>query len=112
MKEGLAHDVPLTASALTLLGQRGQPGELIFKSPTGTVLHEDAMRAYIKDRSCTVHGFRATFATWAAEHGYPQEHREAALAHANGNAVERAYQRSNLLDKRRPMMQAWSDFVS
>jgi integrase len=112
MKEGVPHSVPLTSEALALLGPHGELGELIFKSPTGAMLHEDAMRAYVKDRSCTVHGFRASFATWAAEHGYPQEHREAALAHATGDATERAYQRSTMIAARRPMMEAWTAFAA
>ena len=110
MKEGAPHVVPLTAEAIALLGQRGEPGELIFKSPTGIALHDTAMRAYVKDRGCTVHGFRSTFVDWAAEAGYPSELRELALAHATGDTVERAYRRSNMLDKRRPMMQAWAAF--
>jgi integrase len=71
------------------------------------------MRAYVKGRSgCSVHGFRASFATWAAEAGYPQEHREAALAHATGDAVEQAYQRSRLVEQRRPMMESWAAFAT
>jgi integrase len=112
MKEGVPHSVPLTAAALALLGPRGEPGELIFKSPTGKELHDSYMRQYVKGKSCTVHGMRATFATWAAEHGYLQEHREAALAHATGDAVEAAYQRSTLIAARRPMMQSWSNFAT
>jgi integrase len=126
MKEGVPHSVPLSSEALALLGPRGAPGELIFRSsPTGATakrrgtarvaagaLPDGAMRAYIKDRGYSVHGFRATFATWAAENGYPQEHREAALAHATGDATERAYQRSTLTEARRPMMEAWSAFAT
>lgn len=112
MKEGAPHSVPLTSEALALLGPRGAPGELIFKSPTGIALHDTAMRLYVKGRGCSVHGFRSTFTDWAAEHGYPSELRELALAHATGDAVERAYRRSNMLDKRRPMMQAWTAFAT
>ena len=127
MKEGIAHSVPLTAAALALLGQRGDPGELIFKSSlTGAMakrrgtarvaagaLPEGAMRDYVKGRSgCTVHGMRATFATWAAEAGYPQELREPALAHATGDAVEQAYQRSRLVEQRRPIMAAYAAFAT
>jgi integrase len=112
MKEGVPHSVPLTSEALALLGSPGEPGELIFKSPTGIALHDTAMRAYLKGRGCSVHGMRSTFATWAAEHGYPQEHREAALAHVTGDAVERAYQRSRMIEQRRPMMQAFAAFAT
>jgi integrase len=112
MKQGEPHSVPLTPQALTLLGERGKHGELIFKSPTGIALHDTAMRAYVKDRSCSVHGFRATFCSWAAEHGYSQELRELALAHAVGDSVQQAYNRNTLLDKRRPMMEAYAAFAT
>jgi integrase len=61
----------------------------------------------------TIHGFRATFRTWAAEQtAYPREVIEAALAHTTGSAVELAYQRSDVIEKRRLLMEAWSTFVS
>jgi integrase len=59
----------------------------------------------------TVHGFRSSFADWAAEHDYPQELREMALAHSVGDSVEQAYRRSTRLNKRREMMGAWSQFA-
>jgi len=63
----------------------------------------------IKD--ATVHGLRASFRTWGAEQtSYPPEMFEIALAHAVGDAIERAYQRSDLLDRRRQMMEDWSSF--
>ena len=46
-----------------------------------------------------------------AEQGIPEEVAEACLAHVTGNIVRRAYQRSELLEKRRPVMQAWCDYV-
>jgi integrase len=59
----------------------------------------------------TVHGFRSTFRDWAAETtGYPNHVVEMALAHAIPNAVEAAYRRSDLFDKRRELMTAWADF--
>lgn len=61
---------------------------------------------------CTVHGFRATFRTWAAEQtDYPGEVCEMALAHTLGSKVEQAYKRGDLLEKRRPLMQEWADHV-
>ena len=112
MKEEAPHQVPLTPEALALLGERGEPGELIFKSPTGIALHDTAMRQYLKGRSCTVHGFRSCFTDWAADNDYPSELREIAIAHAVGDQVERAYRRSNMLDKRRPMMEAYAAFAT
>ena len=59
----------------------------------------------------TVHGFRATFRNWAAEQtGYPREMCEHALAHQLSDKVEAAYWRSDLLDKRRALIEDWAHF--
>lgn len=61
----------------------------------------------------TVHGFRSTFRDWASEvANAPREVAEISLAHQAGSDVERAYARSDLLDKRRALMEEWSRFVS
>ena len=60
-----------------------------------------------------VHGFRTSFRTWVQEQtDYPREVAEAALAHAVGDAVEQAYARSDMLDRRRQMMDAWAEYLS
>ena len=59
----------------------------------------------------TPHGFRSCFRDWVADAtDFPRELAEAALAHTLGNKVEAAYQRGDLLDKRRWMMEAWAGF--
>jgi integrase len=61
----------------------------------------------------TVHGFRSSFRDWAGEvTTYPREVAEAALAHAVGSEVERAYRRGDALDKRREMMAEWAGFLA
>ena len=61
----------------------------------------------------TVHGFRSTFRDWCAEQtNFPREAAELALAHSIGDSVERAYQRSDLLEKRRKLMEAWAQFCA
>jgi integrase len=71
----------------------------------------DLMRAM--GRRETVHGFRSTFADWAADDtAYPQEVREQALAHAIPNKVEAAYRRGALLEKRRRLMSEWARFCA
>jgi integrase len=112
MKEGEPHVVPLTDKAIALLGERGQPDDLIFKSPTGKKLNANAMMNFVRDRGFKVHGFRSTFVDWAAEAGYPSELRELALAHSVGDQVERSYRRTGLVDQRRPMMQAYATFAT
>jgi integrase len=60
-----------------------------------------------------VHGLRTSFRTWAAEVARaPREVAEMALAHTVGNAVERAYARTDLLDQRRELLQAWADHAA
>jgi len=59
----------------------------------------------------TPHGFRSAFKDWAAEAGVRDEVSEAALGHADQNAVRAAYRRTNFLDERVGLMQRWADFV-
>jgi integrase len=64
-------------------------------------------------RDITVHGFRSTFRDWAAERtNYPNHVVEQALAHSIGSAVERAYLRGDLFDKRTRLMEAWAQFCA
>src|SRR6267154_1813323 len=59
----------------------------------------------------TAHGFRSTFSDWCAEQtNFPSEVREMALAHTVADAVERAYRRGDLFEKRRQVMKAWASF--
>ena len=61
----------------------------------------------------TVHGMRSSFRMWAADVAHaPFEVAEQCLAHVTGNAVVQAYQRSSMLERRRPIMTAWADFVT
>jgi integrase len=62
--------------------------------------------------SFTVHGMRSAARSWMADQGIAFELAEACLAHAVGNAVVQAYQRSQLTERRRPLMQSWSDYVT
>jgi integrase len=59
----------------------------------------------------TPHGFRSSFRDWCAEQtNFAREAAELALAHAVGDSVERAYQRGDLLEKRRKLMEAWAAY--
>lgn len=68
------------------------------------------MRAHFPDYK--VHGFRASFSSWCADHEKNPETREACLHHSLGGKVTLAYQRSNLLDLRRKLLQEWADYVT
>jgi integrase len=62
-------------------------------------------------RPITAHGFRATFRTWAEEvTGFPHAVIEEAMGHQVGNQVERAYRRTDVLEKRRELMDAWANY--
>jgi integrase len=116
MKSGVAHRVPLSKQALAVLeGLDHMAGtDLLFPSPRGgSQLSDMAMNKVMRDMKASgvPHGFRSTFKDWALERtNFQHEISEKALAHTVGDAVERAYLRSDAFAKRRRMMQQWADF--
>lgn len=58
-----------------------------------------------------MHGMRSTFRDWCAESGVSEIVAEKCLMHAVGTEVQQAYQRSDLLDQRRVVMQQWTDYL-
>jgi integrase len=118
MKMDEDHNVPLSPAALDVLDamSMGSQAELIFANDDGQEFSENAMLAVL-DRlgygHVTVHGFRATFATWAEEcTEYPDGVREAALAHKYKDETTAAYQRGQKLEKRRALMNDWAAFAT
>lgn len=119
MKAGEPHRVPLSNAAMALLTSMQQlqfHGTLVFPSPREKVLSDMALTALLRrvkagsdtpGRIATAHGFRSSFRDWASEHGYARDLAERALAHAVTNKVEAAYHRTDLLEQRRPLMEAW-----
>ena len=113
MKGGRAHKVPLCKSALSLLKALPRDGDYLFFNSLGKPLSDVAISKVPKKMGydVTAHGFRATFRTWAQEHtSYPEEVPELALAHVNSDRTRAAYARSELLDKRRELMNDWERF--
>jgi integrase len=115
MKAGKEHRVPLSDEAARLLNAlpRFAGNDLVFPSPRGLVLSDMTLTAVMRrmKREEVPHGFRSTFRDWAAERtNYPREVCEMALAHAIGNAVEAAYRRGDLFEKRARMMAEWAKF--
>jgi integrase len=122
MKAGREHRVPLSDEALAILAAlRGLDPEFVFpgqrrRSGQGgrSGLSNMAMTQLLRRLGrgdVTVHGFRSSFRDWAAERGgMPSEIAELCLAHEVGSAVERAYRRSDLLEKRRTLMERWARF--
>jgi integrase len=109
-KTGIEFRVPLSSQAQELLNSLPREGNSIFG-----IRDRDAMRKLAKQIGfdVTPHGMRASFRTWAAEcTNFPHELCEAALAHVVGNATYRAYQRGDLFNKRRKVMEAWGRFCA
>jgi integrase len=110
------HIIPLAPAALKIVAGQPRDSEFVFAAPrsAGTLERHalaDVMRAM--GRNETVHGFRSTFADWAADNtAYPQEVREQALGHSIANKVEAAYRRGALLEKRRRLMVEWSSYCA
>lgn len=65
-----------------------------------------------RDRPICVHGFRSTLRTWAEEHGYRREAAEQSLGHSVASKVEARYRRTDILDERRRLLDAWSSFCT
>jgi integrase len=66
----------------------------------------------MKRNDLTMHGFRSTFRDWAGENtNHPREICEQALSHSIGNAVENAYRRGDLFNKRKNLMTDWANYV-
>jgi integrase len=123
MKARREHRVPLSPRALAILQEMetARPGDncndYVFPGPQrGKQLSNMAFLMLLRRMKLddlTVHGFRATFKTWASERtSFQNEIAEAALAHIIGDKVEQAYRRGDLFEKRRRLMQQWAMFCT
>jgi len=115
MKAGREHRVALSNAAVDLLKSLPQEGKYVFPGPrSGKSLSNMAMLMLLRglrNDGSTVHGFRSSFRDWAAEQtDVPREVVEACLAHAIGDEAELAYKRTDFLEKRRALMEAWAAF--
>lgn len=133
-KSGRDHRVPLSPAALALARSmmaehRTKPakGPVFPNLATDEPFSDAALLALVKrmdvaslkasgqgwrdpnSEKVTPHGFRSSFRDWCGDTGQPRELAEAALAHAIGDATERAYARSDLFERRRVLMAAWAD---
>jgi integrase len=116
MKAGQEHVVPLPDQAIwdryiwrVMRGDRLAPGATLFP------VSDTAMRnlaCKIAGTDITIHGFRSSFRDWCAETGVSPELAERALAHTLKSKVEAAYNRTALVEQRRPLMEAWADFLA
>jgi integrase len=119
MKARKEHRVPLTGRTIKLLKalprEGGDNGFVFVGTKANAPLSKMTLPKLVEGmgHDVTIHGFRASFRTWAAEStSFPREVIEAALAHKTGTVVELSYQRSDVLEKRRQLMEQWSTFVA
>jgi integrase len=121
MKKGKEHRIPLCAEAVEILEELKavRVGRFVFPSmrkvkgpeqPMSTAAMSSVLKR-MKRLDITVHGFRSTFRDWVAERtSFPDRVAEMALAHKLKDGVEAAYQRGDLMDKRKNLMEAWADY--
>jgi integrase len=118
MKANREHRIPLSDAALAILAEmrgRSLPRHrgLVFAGQKGRLSNTTFYRV-INERlgvtDAVGHGFRSTFRSWCADHNHPADIAEMALAHVTGSQTERAYNRSDLLDRRRGLMDQWAEF--
>jgi integrase len=118
MKARKEHRVPLSGRAveiLTSLPREAGNKHVFVGAKRGAGLSELVMLNLLKKLrpGFTVHGLRSSFRDWGAERThFPREVLEMALAHKIPDAVERAYRRSDLFEKRRKLMDAWAAFCA
>ena len=129
MKAGREHRVPLTDAALAILERQPRLARspYVFFAPQGGQLSDMALSAVMRriqqaeakaggsgfidprsGRAAVPHGLRSTFRDWAAEQGHDHILAELSLAHNVGSEVERAYRRTDMLIRRKAMLQAWN----
>jgi integrase len=127
MKMARDHTVPLSDQAVALLGRMETEkvvekidSEFVFvggrgadAKEAGRPMRNASLHSLLKrvTSDATTHGFRSTFRDWCGETGVDRELAERCLAHKVGSDAENAYARSSLIERRRPIMQAWGAFV-
>ena len=117
MKAGREHRVPLSGRVVAILRELAEadarpfvfPGQARNKPLSNMAM--DMMLRRMKRDAATVHGFRSSFRDWAGNvSNFPREITETALSHVIGDKAEQAYRRSDALEKRRKLMEAWATF--
>ena len=116
MKAAREHRIPLRKRAVAILKKMNgaRTGDHVFPgSVRGRPLSVMAMDMVLRrmGQDVTTHGFRSSFRDWAGnETHFPRELAEHALAHVLGDKAEQAYRRSDALEKRRALMDAWASY--
>ena len=119
-KTAREHRVPLSSAAMKVLEEAwgyssGEQDALIFSAPrSGGQLSDMTLLAVLRRLKVPAvpHGFRSSFRSWCAEGEADWATAEASLGHSVGSTVERSYQRSDLLEQRRGLMERWGAFCA
>ena len=112
---------PLNPQVMKIISANRRRSGLVFPSIGGKAFsdctlmmllkqHAAHFKSDIPGRFITVHGFRTAFKAWSVKNGYDDRLSEIQLCHRYGTKVQRAYDRENMLEERREMMQAWIDY--
>ena len=123
MKAKVIHRIPLSDRSLEIINnqKKSKDTNLVFhSSKTNKSLSDMTLTNFLKNRKtksdvigrhATMHGFRSSFRDWASENGYSRDLAERSLAHSIRDQTEAAYHRTDLIEQRRPMMDAWSRYI-
>ncbi len=118
MKAKREHRVPLCRRAVEVLEAArtlGGSNDLVFPMRSGKPIALSTLPKMLQQHgiAAVAHGFRSSFRDWAAEEtDRPREVIEAALAHVVQNKVEAADARSDLFERRRRLMDDWSEYLA
>jgi integrase len=121
-KSDREHRVPLVGQTIALLNSLPRIANVdkIFPGKRGGALSDSTLSKLMREMrdageftsEGVPHGFRSSFRDWGAEQtSYPEELRKVATMHVVGDAVQQAYQRTDLLEKRRQLMKDWADYL-
>ncbi len=116
-KTGVSHRVPLSSRALEVLAEarslnHGQ-GLVLPSTTTGRAVSDSTFNKLLRDHDidATAHGFRSCFRSWCSDTAVARDLAEMALGHVVRDSAERAYARSDMLERRRPLMEDWCRYL-
>ena len=116
-KTGVEHRVPLSDRAVSVLAQArdltGSDGLVFVSETTARALSNASWNKLLRTLGIdmTSHGARSCFRSWCSDTGVPRDLAEVALGHAVRDSTEAAYARSDMIERRYPLMQTWADHI-
>lgn len=120
MKMKIEHTVPLSPQALAILaiikplsGDREYifPADRQPNKPSNAQTANKALQRMGFKGRLVAHGMRSIASTTLNEQGFEGDLIESALAHQEQNEVRKAYNRTQYLERRKPLMYWWSQHI-